>query len=292
MIQLQPNGKYVEVPGAVVVGEGRDGGRLKIELKEVLGLMAFSGAVEQAFQESTFLKKTKWGESLLLMENSPQDLLPLLEQPAVDSPLQQIQPICALFLESVNKMLGEPSSLVLRNKIKARGSSRYIHEIDESVDEGISGKSFKAIKNESVQQYSRVLSHLILFELRLSLRDPDTNMQPRPQELRDALKSFLEALKLMDPLEPLPESIILRLVLALRIVLFEDIGLDGLLNKPRVHLVEEFLLVKSLREGGSFKPTKAIKQIISPLLFSARAVCLFGIVEATRNDQLTATARK
>ncbi|KAJ3058354.1 hypothetical protein HDU98_005522 [Podochytrium sp. JEL0797] len=130
--------------------------------------------------------------------------------------------------------------------------SRYIPEIDESVDEGISGKSFKAIKNESVQQYSL--------------------------ELQGALKSFLEALKVMDPLESVPESI--------------DISLDELLNKPRVHLVEEFLLVKSLREGGSFKPTKDIKQIISPLLFSARAVCLFGIVEATRNDQLTATARK
>ncbi|KAJ3059906.1 hypothetical protein HDU98_004081 [Podochytrium sp. JEL0797] len=205
-----------------------------------------------------------WQDSQLLDKCTAADLVDIFTSPTPESPLASITKICHSFLYSSNQELSSSRSVVLRQKIKIRGSSKYIPAADLVTDGASSGKSFNSVAEHTLESYARTLSLLVLFLIR---RNPAAEY---PQRLAHAISNLEVSLDSDEvDAEEKQGGLLLKV---LECVLFEDIGLEGL--KGRAHVVEEFLIARSLDRNGRWKESKDVKQLISPILFSSRCAVL------------------
>ncbi|KAJ3060131.1 hypothetical protein HDU98_003865 [Podochytrium sp. JEL0797] len=153
-----PNGTFTEAAGPVFVGTRKEPGRSRLqdELDNTMEIEDSLALEEADHEDLPFLNKTKWAQSPIVVKNSPNDLLTLLEN-SEDGISAKIDAICLAMLESTNKSLGDRSTFEAHQLIKIRGSSKYIPQNDSAADEGYSGKTFKAVNQATVDKYAHVL---------------------------------------------------------------------------------------------------------------------------------------
>ncbi|ORY22402.1 hypothetical protein BCR33DRAFT_749025 [Rhizoclosmatium globosum] len=178
--------------------------------------------------------------------------------------------LCRLFLEKVNELATLPGTQPTRTAIKNAGRK-------STNDTGYAGKAFKPIDVKgTIPTYARTLG---LFVTMLIARKQGANTGTKMPKLRDDVNEAVEAL-----LETLDVPLLCRtnavienqqeaLIKLLRIVLFEDIGFEGL-DTGRIHLVEEYLLLRFLQPDGTFCKEQLMTGPCTHFLFASRCLVL------------------
>ncbi|ORY10085.1 hypothetical protein BCR33DRAFT_752392 [Rhizoclosmatium globosum] len=178
--------------------------------------------------------------------------------------------LCRLFLEKVNELATLPATQPTRTAIKNAGRK-------STNDTGYAGKAFKPIDVKgTIPAYARTLG---LFVTMLIARKQGANTGTKMPKLRDDVNEAVEAL-----LETLDVPLLCRtnavienqqeaLIKLLRIVLFEDIGFEGL-DTGRIHLVEEYLLLRFLQPDGTFCKEQLMTGPCTHFLFASRCLVL------------------
>ncbi|ORY22398.1 hypothetical protein BCR33DRAFT_813124 [Rhizoclosmatium globosum] len=221
---------------------------------ETAGLIASSSKTNTPFLNNMGWDKLVFGVDAI---KNPANYIALLKE---SKDTKAVFVCCRLFLEKVNELASLPGTQPTRTAIKNAGR-----------------KVFKAIDvKTSIPIYTRTLGlFVVMLIARMEGKPTGTKLPKLREEVNEAVDEFVQSLDvpLLCRTDAVFQNQQQALVKLLRIVLFEDIGFDGL-DTSRIHLVEEFLMLKFLQSDGTFCKEQLMTGPCTHILFASRCLVL------------------
>ncbi|ORY46151.1 hypothetical protein BCR33DRAFT_813058 [Rhizoclosmatium globosum] len=231
---------------------------------ETAGLIASSSKTNTPFLNNMGWDKLVFGVDAI---KNPANYIAILNE---TKDTKAIVILCRLFLEKVNELATLPGTQPTRTAIKNAGRK-------STNDSGYAGKAFKPIDvKTTIPAYARTLGVFITMLIaRKQGSNTRTKMPMLSNEVNRAVEGFLEAfdVPLLCRTNAVFENQQEALIKLLRIVLFEDIGFEGL-NTSQIHLVEEYLLLRFLQPDGTFCKEQLMTGPCTHFLFTCRCLVL------------------